>query len=188
MQPDQLNMMCEEETPLPLCPECHQVCVHCAEAFRARRAAAASSGSSTWERVFPAVPGVSTGRRPKAKARAVPAVSTGRRPPADSQAWTTTRTSATTTTTTWRPTPRPVARAAAAEGQQQTPARPDRFVNLQGQATNSQLDYIGLLSRRLGVEFDAAAAESLSKQEASELIDSLLQSRLPRDPLEQHRI
>ncbi|CAE8636480.1 unnamed protein product, partial [Polarella glacialis] len=27
VQPDQLNMMCEEETPLPLCPECHQVCV-----------------------------------------------------------------------------------------------------------------------------------------------------------------
>jgi hypothetical protein len=82
-----------------------------------------------------------------------------------------------------------VARAAAAEGQQQTPARPDRFVNLQGQATNSQLDYIGLLSRRLGVEFDAVtAAESLSKQEASELIDSLLQSRLPREPLEQNRI
>ncbi|CAE8598583.1 unnamed protein product [Polarella glacialis] len=193
VQPDQLNMMCEEETPLPLCPECHQVCVHCAEACRGRRAAAASSGSSTWERVFPAVPGVSTWRRPKAKAiakaRAVPAVSTGRRPPADSQAWTTTRTSATTTSTTWRPTPRPVARAAAAEGQQQTPARPDKFANLQGQATNSQLDYIGLLSRRLGVEFDAVtAAASLSKQEASELIDSLLQSRLPREPLEQNRI
>ena len=81
-----------------------------------------------------------------------------------------------------------MARAAAAEGQQQT-ARPDRFANLQGQATNSQIDYIGLLSRRLGVEFDAAtAAESLSKQEASELIDSLLQSRLPREPLEQNRI
>ncbi|CAE8617852.1 unnamed protein product, partial [Polarella glacialis] len=51
VQPDQLNMMCEEETPLPLCPECHQVCVRCAGAFRARRATAASSGSSTWERV-----------------------------------------------------------------------------------------------------------------------------------------
>ncbi|CAE8586057.1 unnamed protein product [Polarella glacialis] len=31
MQPEQLNMMCEE--PLPLCPECHQVCTHCAAAY-----------------------------------------------------------------------------------------------------------------------------------------------------------
>jgi hypothetical protein len=45
------------------------------------------------------------------------------------------------------------------------------------------------LSRRLGVFFDAeVAADSLSKQEASELIDSLRQSRLPRDPLERNRI
>ncbi|CAE8642639.1 unnamed protein product [Polarella glacialis] len=185
-QPEQLNMMCEE--PLPLCPECHQVCVRCAGAFRARRATAANSGSSTWERVAsppgPATtqagPRVSTGRRPKAMAKARPAVSTGRRPPADGQVWTTT-TSASSTSTTWRPNPRPVARSAAAEGQQ-TPQRPDKFANLQGQATNSQLDYIGLLSRRLGVSFDAeTAAESLSKQEASELIDSLLLSRLPRE-------
>ncbi|CAE8646443.1 unnamed protein product, partial [Polarella glacialis] len=103
------------------------------------------------------------------------------------QGWTTT-TSASSTSTTWRPNPRPVARAAAAEGQQTT-QRPNRFDNLQGQATNSQLDYLALLSRRLGVEFDAeTAAESLSKQEASELIDTLLQSRLPREPREQNRI
>jgi hypothetical protein len=81
-----------------------------------------------------------------------------------------------------------VAIAAAAEGQQSA-TRPERFENLQGQATQSQLDYLALLSRRLGVEFDAdTAAESLSKQEASELIDTLLQSRLPRDPREQNRI
>ncbi len=116
----------------------------------------------------------------------MPTVPTGRGP-GKGQGWTTT-TSASSTSTTWRPNPRPVARAAAAEGQQ-TSQRPDKFANLQGQATNSQLDYIGLLSRRLGVSFDAeVAAESLSKQEASELIDSLLQSRLPRDPLEQNRI
>jgi len=78
-----------------------------------------------------------------------------------------------------------MARAAAAEGQQPT-GRPARFQNLQGQATLSQLDYLALLSRRVGIEFDAdASAESLSKQEASELIDSLRRSRLPS---EQNRI
>jgi hypothetical protein len=159
---DQLNMMCEE--PLPLCAVCGHVCPHCAES------AMAASSTSSWERVA-SPPG------PTTSAQATPKVSTRRRPTVVGRSVTTT-TAASSTSTTWRPNPRPVARAAAAEGQQQM-GRPARFQNLQGQATQSQLDYLALLSRRAGIDFDGdAAAESLTKQEASELIDSLLRSRL----------